>query len=202
MQTDPIGYSDGLNWYAYVGNDPMNGTDPSGSWRIPALQEERRRKEEDEGEGDNSKKPRKKRPTEIMADQYKPKPSKLLPSELTALFAQSSKILIAGGVGKLSNTIAISIYSKTLNLSLRQHLLSRMTLSKHGLQQAMSRNVPLQTIKEAVLKGRISVSKTDKTAIVFSLPASRSLTRKGARVVINRYTGKIITVVNKGSKFK
>lgn len=30
LQTDPTGYDDGLNWYAYVGNDPLNGTDPSG----------------------------------------------------------------------------------------------------------------------------------------------------------------------------
>jgi RHS repeat-associated protein len=30
LQTDPTGYDDGLNWYAYVGNDPVNGDDPTG----------------------------------------------------------------------------------------------------------------------------------------------------------------------------
>nr|WP_241023604.1 RHS repeat-associated core domain-containing protein [Burkholderia sp. Ac-20365] len=30
LQTDPVGYRDDLNWYAYVGNNPVNLTDPSG----------------------------------------------------------------------------------------------------------------------------------------------------------------------------
>ncbi len=30
MQTDPTGYAGGLNWYNYVGSDPINSKDPTG----------------------------------------------------------------------------------------------------------------------------------------------------------------------------
>ncbi len=30
MQTDPVGYSDGINWYLYCRNNPLNFMDPSG----------------------------------------------------------------------------------------------------------------------------------------------------------------------------
>ena len=36
MQTDPIGYADGINWYTYVRNDPVDRLDAKGLWSTAA----------------------------------------------------------------------------------------------------------------------------------------------------------------------
>jgi len=33
LQADPVGYGDGINWYAYCGNNPLAFVDPSGTLR-------------------------------------------------------------------------------------------------------------------------------------------------------------------------
>jgi len=38
LQTDPVGYGDGMNWYGYCGNSPIGRTDPSGLWAGYAFQ--------------------------------------------------------------------------------------------------------------------------------------------------------------------
>lgn len=40
LQTDPIGYKDDVNLYAYVGGDPVNNSDPTGMLEAPLSKEE------------------------------------------------------------------------------------------------------------------------------------------------------------------
>ncbi len=42
LQTDPIGYDDQINLYAYVGNDPVNGRDPTGKFKVGSCDPDKR----------------------------------------------------------------------------------------------------------------------------------------------------------------
>ncbi|MCD6167135.1 hypothetical protein J7K19_10540 [bacterium] len=64
-----------------------------------------------------------------------------------------------------------------------------------------ARNVSKQSVNEAIEKG-VQKPGNKPNTMEYHLPASKSSTGRGVIVVRNVQTGKIITVIDKGSKYK
>ncbi len=75
-----------------------------------------------------------------------------------------------------------------------------LKFSKHALERMAERGVTERAVIEAIAKGRIA-SETE-FATVFELPSACARNGRGVVAVVSKTTGKIITVIDKGSKFK
>ena len=63
------------------------------------------------------------------------------------------------------------------------------------------RGVTQDSVLEAISNGRTVVGNTPGTT-VYQLPAAQSATGRGVVAVVDNATGNVITVIDKGSKFK
>ncbi len=78
MSADPLGYDDGPNMYAYVGNDPMNLSDPSGREKICLKKDEDDKKSPEscvlvdgDGDGKSNENDLDKGQADLFRDQFK-----------------------------------------------------------------------------------------------------------------------------------
>jgi RHS repeat-associated protein len=77
----------------------------------------------------------------------------------------------------------------------------RLILSQHARDQMAKQNVSEERVSEAIEKGRQKPG-NDPGAMVYELPARDSSSGRGIRVVRNEETGNIITVMDKGTRYK
>ena len=74
-------------------------------------------------------------------------------------------------------------------------------LSGHAQDRMGQRGVSPDRVKEAQEKGRVKPGNTPLTE-VREVPASQSASGRGIKIVVDTATGRVITVIDKGSKFK
>lgn len=73
--------------------------------------------------------------------------------------------------------------------------------SKHAQERMKERNVSQERIDEAKRIGRTK-SGNEPGTTVYEVPSDQSASGRGVKIVVDDETGKVITVIDKGSKFK
>lgn len=74
--------------------------------------------------------------------------------------------------------------------------------TKHSTEQMRDRNVSQERIDEAINKGRDGRTNDPEKTNAYEVPSKDSASGRGVRIVVDRDTVNIITVIDKGSKYK
>lgn len=73
--------------------------------------------------------------------------------------------------------------------------------TRHGQDRMSERGVSPERVQEARDIGRVKPGNTPET-VVREVPSAASASGRGVRVVFDRETGRVVTVIDKGSRFR
>ncbi|WP_235524426.1 RHS repeat-associated core domain-containing protein, partial [Caulobacter sp. Root655] len=205
LQTDPTGYDDGLNWYAYVGNDPLNRSDPTGLQAKAGEQTDACQSDFDKtsqcsvlkgesGSGYSTKSVN--RDLETQKQDFAESQEENMPEVNRQLLIGGGAIIVTGVTGGAINGLLSGTgLAATADFGLGG---GRGLVTRHGLDAMAEHGVSRQMVSKVMQRGEKFLD--PKNNSVVHVIRGGMASGKDLAVAVNRLTGKIATVmVNKGA---